>query len=547
MSEHTKTSTDKTQASADQPPKKFAFPTFANIRKLNAQEEDRIRQERAATDEETARSSFEKLKTSKFIEGASTASGDLSFNTQSCMPIQWFTTHSKKVWITLIPTDLRTPSRDILVKQSVLVVDLTDCIHRAMQSSSNFKEWFGSKKAILSPVMVHVNDHNMNDITAIFCPPYQTETTNLIDIIKAPEASFPISYKPGVSVKSPGVFTVSFSEFNPLDDVTVLALNFQVFFDAKTVRQDFGLASDIITSYFQSQLDIDLSSSHFLISLPPPKAEPSAKDKGGVKFTPAKLLIDYNAPELSNLQQLLLKIGALHGINTMVSDELSKLQNFSFKVYCKLFDHRVDAERPIWAKSIIDTLHLKKQEKVIENLDSTLRLLFSHHHIDEEGENIIGIKTKLKLDKEFEDRIPDERITSILNNMMESQLIQRSPLDPSLFMIAPFRRQWTNLKIKCMDGSVIKNGQQKNLGSHLTSIFGNPKDNQCIKYDTRTLHSSSLLHVQLLLSPNTIRKTPTVLRLMTSSSTSCNDFQNTSQHSRQSNSAQDLRPCPSVT
>jgi hypothetical protein len=116
-----------------------------------------------------------------------------------------------------------------------------------------------------------------------------------------------------------------------------------------------------------------------------------------------------------------------------------------------------------------------------KNLDSTLRLLFSHHHIDEEGEDIIGIKAKLKLDKAFEDRISNERITSILDKMMESQLIQRSPLNPSLFMIAPFRRQWTNLKIKCMDGSFIKNGQQKDLGSQLTSIFGNPKDNQCIK------------------------------------------------------------------
>ena len=40
-------------------------------------------EDRSATDEEAVRDSFEKLKSSKFLDGASTASGDLSFNTQS--------------------------------------------------------------------------------------------------------------------------------------------------------------------------------------------------------------------------------------------------------------------------------------------------------------------------------------------------------------------------------------------------------------------------------------------------------------------------------
>jgi hypothetical protein len=487
MSDKRKTSVEKPQALVEissQPSqsqvKKFSFPTFSNIRKLTSQDDDRVRQERIASDEESVRDSFERLKSSKFIEGASTASGDLSFNTQSCMPIQWYKTHSKKVWITLVPSDIHTPSKDLLPRQFSLVHDLTECIHKAMHSSSNFQDWFSFKKAILSPVMVHINEQNMNDITAIFCPPYQIEVPNLLDNIKTLEASFPITYRPGISVKKPGFFTISFSEFNPLDDVTILSLSFQISFDSKAVRQDFGLASDIIVSYFQSQLDIDLSSSQFSISLPPPRADPSAKDKG-VKVTPAKLLIDYNALELESLKSLVLKIGLIHGIITMIPDEISKHHNFSFKVYCKLFDHRVEVERPIWSKAIIDTLHLKKQAKVVENLDSTLRLLFGHHHIDEKGEDINGIRARLKLDKEFEAQITEEKIASILSTMIDQQLIQRSPLNRHLYMIAPYRRRWTSLKIKCMDGSFLKYGSQKDLGSYLTSVFGNPPDDKHIE------------------------------------------------------------------
>ena len=59
--------------------------TSTFVRNLNAQREEESRQQKLLNDDELLRESFDKLRSSKFLEGASTASGDLTFDTQQCV------------------------------------------------------------------------------------------------------------------------------------------------------------------------------------------------------------------------------------------------------------------------------------------------------------------------------------------------------------------------------------------------------------------------------------------------------------------------------
>ncbi len=392
------------------------------------------------------------------------------------MPLKWYNENSKTLWISLVPDDLITPSKDIAPRQGVFAKAIKDAIHTAMSESSNFGKWFSSKKQILSPVSVDVNNSNPNDITAIFCPPTGVHCPDLIEHIKVLEATVPIPYKPEAKPKQPGLFFISFSEFNPLDDITVLSLSFHVSFNSESVRKNFSLASDIIIRFFETN-EIRLSLPEFELSLPHPIKDDDKGLKG--RTIPAKILVTYNAPDLESLQKLTLKIGRLHGNTINVPESISTVLNFSFRVHCKLFEHRIETERPLWTKEIIDTLHAEAQSKAAQNVDAVLKLLFCHHHIEERGDNLQTIRSKLNFTDSDNSALDDEKLLEKLQLLITDKLVQISPTDPSMFMVAPNRRKWRSLKLILRDKSVFKL-QQKDLGLHLSTPFGLPPDEPTI-------------------------------------------------------------------
>lgn len=440
-------------------------------RKLINQREEEEKHDRIMLDEERIRESLDKLKTGKFVEGASTADGELAFDIQDCIPLKWYRENSKKIWITLIPDDIITPAKDIAPRQGVFAKAIKDSIHKAMHDCPHsFSKWFTSKGQILSPVIVDVNNSNPNDITAIFCPPTDIHCPNLIEEIKSLEAVVPIPYKPEAKPKKLGVFCISFSEFNPLDDVTVFALSFHIAFNAEAIRKDFGRAADIIIAFFETK-GIHLSSPDFQISLPHPTKDDDKESKG--KSFPAKLLIVYNAPDFDSLKQMLLNIGRLHGISIHIPDSISLSTNFSIRTHCKIFEHRIETERPLWTKEVIDTLHSEAQSRAAQNVNSVLKMLFCQHHIDERGEDLADIRKKLNLNEADNLALTDEKLSVELHLLMDEGILQTSPSDASVFMLTPTRRKWRSLKLVLLDHSVIKL-QQKDLGIHLTSPFGLP-------------------------------------------------------------------------
>lgn len=455
-------------------PKKLSLNPIINTytRKLISQREEEERETKNALDAERLRESLDKLKTGKFIHGASTASGDLSIDVQECMSLKWYKDNSKTLWISLVPDDLLTPSKDIYPRQGIFAKSIKDAIHESMSKNSYFSKWFNSKGMILSPVSVDVNNSNPNDITVIFCPPANIECLNLIEQVKLLEAAVPIPYKPGCTPKKPGLFFISFSEFSPLDDVTVLTLSFQISFNADAVRKNFSHAADIIISFFESK-HIQLSSPEFELSIPHPIKDDDKVSKG--RIVPAKLLITYNAPNLENLKNLTLIVGRMHGANIYVPESIAKVSGFFLRVHCKVFDHRVETERPLWTKDIIESLHTEAQNKAAQNLDSTIKLLFCHHQISEKGENLQGIRAKLNFTDEDNSALSDETLVAKLQQLINDRIIQLSISDPTIFMIAPNRRKWKSLKLIFQDNSPFKL-QQKDLGLHLTSSFGLPFD-----------------------------------------------------------------------
>lgn len=496
---HTHVSSSETQSPSNQltpqklqvsQSKKFTLQPIINsfTRKLISQREDEEKREKTMMDDEKLRESLDKLKNGRFVEGASTASSDLSIATQECMPIQWYKENAKTVWVILVPDDLITPSKDITPRQGIFAKAIKDAIHDSMfKSSKHFKEWFSSKGHILSPVSVDVNNSNPNDITAIFCPPNGLHSPNLIEHIKLLEAAVPIPYKPDAKPKKPGVFLINFSEFNPLDDVTILALSFQITFNAESVRKNFSLATDIIVNYFVS-IGIPLSSPEFEISLPHPAKDDNKTSKG--RTMPAKILITYNAPDLSSLQRITLNIGRMHGTTIDVPESMSKVSNFSFRTHCKIFDNRVETERPTWTKDIIETLHTEAQKKAAENIDSILKLLFCHHHIGEKGLNLEGIRTMLKLAEHDNAALTDEILLTKLQVLISDKIIQVSTHDPLIYSLTPIKRKWRNLKLILPNGSALKL-QQRDLGIHLSFPFGLPSDQPVVSFACFYLTTSS--------------------------------------------------------
>ena len=467
--------TDAQQQIQPSQPKKLSLNPIISpfTRKLITQREEDERQDRIAIDSERLRESLDKLKTGRFISGASTASGELSIDTQECMPLKWYKENSKTLWVSLIPDDLVTPSKDIAPRQGVFAKAIKDAIHDAMsKNSKTFGKWFSSKGQILSPVSVDVNNSNPNDITAIFCPPNNIECPELIEQVKALEAAVPIPYKPEARPKQPGLFFISFSEFNPLDDITVLSLSFHISFNSESVRKNFSLAADIIIRHFGT-IGINLIPPEFELSLPHPIKDDDKELKG--RTIPAKILVTYNAPTLENLQDLTLKIGRMHGITITTTNSTSATSNFSFRVHCKLFEHRIDTERPLWTKDIIDTLHAEAQSKAAQNVDAVLKLLFCHHHIEERGDNLRTIRSKLNFTDSDNAALDDKKLAEKLQLLITDKLVQISPTDPSIFMVAPNRRKWKGLKLILKDKSVLKL-QQKDLGLHLSTPFGLPHD-----------------------------------------------------------------------
>lgn len=469
------------QKSQTSHPKKLALqPIISSFaRKMIAQKEDEERLERTMMDDEKLRESLDKLKTGRFTEGASTADGELSIDTQECMPIKWYKDNAKTVWVILVPDDLTTPSKDIAPRQGIFAKAIKDAIHDSMLKNPKvFGKWFSSKGQILSPVSVDVNNSNPNDITAIFCPPNGLQFPNLIDQIKVLEAVIPIPYKPDAKPKKPGVFLISFSEVNPFDDVTVFAFSFQVTFNAESVRKNFSLAADIITSYFESK-EILLSSPDFVLTLPHPTKDDDKTSKG--RTLPAKILITYNAPDLPNLERIALNVGRLHGINVDIPESIAKIPNFSIRTHCRIFDNRVETERPIWTKGIIETLHTEAQKKAAENVDSVLKLLFCHHYIGERGATLTDIRLMLKLSEQDNATLTDEILLIKIQLLISDKTIQVSPHDSSLYSLSPIRRKWRSLKLILPNNTALKL-QQRDLGIHLSFPFGLPPDQPVVSF-----------------------------------------------------------------
>ena len=490
--------TDTQQQIQPPQPKKLSLNPIINsfTRKLITQREEEERQDKNAVDSERLRESLDRLKTGKFIDGASTASGELSIDTQECMPLKWYKENSKTLWIILVPDDLITPSKDIAPRQGVFAKSIKDAIHDAMsRDSKTFGKWFSGKGQILSPISVDVNNSNPNDITAIFCPPTNIECPDLIERVKALEAVVPIPYRPEAKPKKPGMFFITFSELNPLDDITVLTLSFHISFNPESVRKNFSLAADIITRFLETK-EICLSSPDFELSLPHPVKDDDKELKG--RMTPAKILVTYNAPDFENLQKLTLSVGRLHGITILIPDSIANLPNFSIRMHCKLFEHRIDTERPLWTKEIIETLHSEAQSKAAQNVDSILKLLFCHHHVDERGADLKAIRTKLNFSESDNSSLSDEKLMDKLHSLIHDAIVQVSPSDSSLFMVTPTRRKWRSLKLIFQDNSALKL-QQKDLGLHLTTSFGLPSDQPAISMACFYLTTS-----YAVLSTNTI-------------------------------------------
>lgn len=446
-------------------------------RQLISKRESEEKQEKSAIDEERLRDSLDKLRTGKFVNGASTASGELAFDIQDCMPLKWYRENKKTLWISLIPDDLITPSKDIAPRQGIFAKAIKDSIHSAMHDcpKKSFKQWFSSKGQILSPVTIDVNNANPNDITAIFCPPAEVACPNLIELIKTLEAAVPIPYKPDARPKKPGVFFISFSEFNPLDDVTVLALSFHVTFNAEAVRKDFERAADIIIAFFETK-GIHLSLPEFQLTLP----HPTKDDKESMDKTfPAKILITFNATDIESLKKVSLEVGRLHGTTIDVPDSTSRVPNFWLRTHCKLFEHRIETERPLWTKDIIEILHTEAQIRAAQNIESVLKMLFCRHHIDERGDNIAGIRKRLNLNEADNLALTNDKLINELRSLAKSGVLQISPIDDSLFALAPMRRKWRGLKLILIDHSLYKI-QQRDLGLHLTPPFGLPFDHPTI-------------------------------------------------------------------
>jgi hypothetical protein len=463
------------QNSQSAQPKKLSLNPIINsfTRKIISQREEDEKHDKNTLDDERLRESLDRLKTGKFIEGASTASGELSLDTRECMPLKWYKENSKTLWIVLVPDDLITPSKDIAPRQGVFAKAIKDAVHEAMhKNSKHFGKWFSSKGQILSHVSVDVNNSNPNDITAIFCPPVDVQCPNLIEHVKQLEAAVPIPYKADSKPKKQGLFFISFTEFNPLDDVTVLALSFHVSFSAEAVRKNFASAADIIAKFFATK-EIDLTTPEFELSLPHPANDDDKSSKG--RTTPAKLLVTYNAPDLSALQKITLIVGRMHGTTIHIPDTISMCMNFSIRVHCKIFEHRIETERPLWTKDIIETLHAESQAKAAQNIDSILKLLFCHHHISDKGEDVHGIRRKLNLSEEDNRTLTDESLLGKLRTLITDRVIQVAPNDTGKFMLSPNKRKWKSLKLILQDQSVLKL-QQRDLGIDLTTSFGLPPD-----------------------------------------------------------------------
>jgi hypothetical protein len=463
------------QNSQSSQPKKLSLNPIINsfTRKLISQREEAEQHDKNTLDDERLRESLDRLKTGKFLEGASTASGELSIDTQECMPLKWYKENSKTLWIVLVPDDLITPSKDIAPRQGIFAKAIKDAIHEAMHNNlKNFGKWFSSKGQILSPVSVDVNNSNPNDITAIFCPPADVQCPDLVEHIKQLEAVVPIPYKSDLKPKKPGLFFISFTEFNPLDDITVLALSFHISFSAEAVRKNFSKAADIITKFFATK-EIDLATPEFELSLPHPIKDDDKSSKG--RATPAKLLVTYNAPDLAALQKITLIVGRMHGTTIHIPDSISMCTSFSIRVHCKIFEHRIETERPLWTKDIIETLHTESQTKAAQNIDSVLKLLFCHHHISDKGEDMTGIRKKLNLLEADNKALTDDLLLAKLQTLIADKIIQVSPSNADKFMLSPNKRKWTSLKLILQDQSVFKL-QQRDLGIDLTTSFGLPPD-----------------------------------------------------------------------
>ena len=73
-------------------PKKLSLNPIINAftRKIIHQREEEEKHDKHAIDSERLRESLDKLKTGRFLVGASTASGELSIDTQECMPLKWY-------------------------------------------------------------------------------------------------------------------------------------------------------------------------------------------------------------------------------------------------------------------------------------------------------------------------------------------------------------------------------------------------------------------------------------------------------------------------
>ena len=477
--------------------KKLSLNPIINsyTRKLITQREEEEKHEKNIIDAERLRDSLDKLKTGRFMDGASTASGELAIDTQECMPLQWYKDHAKTLWVSLVPDDLITPSKDIAPRQGVFAKSIKDAIHEAMSKSPAFSKWFSSKGQILSPISVDVNNSNPNDITAIFCPPVDNHCPTLVEQVKLLEATIPIPYKPECKPKKLGLFFISLLEFNPLDDVTVLALSFHITFNSEPVRKNFSLAADIIVKFFETK-GIQLLSQEFQLSLPHPIKDDDRESKG--RTVPAKLLVNYNAPDLENLKKLALVVGRMHGTTISIPDSIAGFPNFFIRVHCKIFEHRIETERPLWTKSIIETLHSEAQSRAAQNIESVLKILFCHHHIDERGNNLQDIRTKLNFSESDNSSLSDEKLTDKLRLLIHDAIVQISPSDPSLFMVTPTRRKWRSLKLILQDNSAFKL-QQKDLGLHLTTSFGLPSNQPIISMACFYLTTS-----YAVLSTNTI-------------------------------------------
>jgi hypothetical protein len=478
------------QSSQSSQSKKLSLNPIINsfTRKIIAQREESEKPEKTTLEDERLRESLDKLKTGKFIEGASTASGELSIDTQECMPLKWYKENSKTLWVVLVADDLNTPSKDIAPRQGIFAKAIKDAIHEAMHKNLKiFGKWFSSKGQILSPVSIDVNNSNPNDITAIFCPPTDVQFPDLIEPVKSLEPVVPIPYKPGSKPKKPGLFFISFTEFNPLDDVTILALSFHVTFTAEIVRKNFSKAADIVTKFFKSK-GIDISTPDFTVSLPHPTNDDDKATKS--RTLPSKLLITFNASDLSCLEKMALEIGRMHGTTIDIPESIADIANFSIRVHCKIFEHRIDTERPLWTRGIIETLHSEAQTKAAQNVDAVLKLLFCHHHFSEKGENLQAIRAKLNLSDNDNMALSDDALTQKLQTLIAEKIIQISPSDPTSFMVVPTRRKWRSLKIVLQNKSSFKL-QQKDLGIHLTTPFGLPPGQPIISMACFYLTTSS--------------------------------------------------------